>query len=453
MKIITIKSILIFFVTVLIPFSFPLQVMASSPIPSLAPYFGMILIFMLSLGVSSHAMKIKKKSSSVIVFMIMIYILLVIFQTTWQLVLGFISIENGISALVIFLLPTLFFVYFRVIATNQEIRVFFFAASIVGLIVGLYFVYDSFSMLVLGHVNDYSVKAFEYSQLRSPGDDINSARISAGYRSHGLLENHTVTALWIVLGCFSALSLIPQKQLFQRSMVIVIYGMFLLIGLNFTSIVGFTIVILLVEFRGYDLLMRGIIIPKKVASLLMIVVIFFVFLGLIQFLMPDLAVNEMYNKVLLSLTEQVDLARGTALLSSNKTYFDGLVINLYSYFYNLLDYPLGLIIGDGFSAFGSKKGGDYGIIDTLHRFGLLFFITIFFGLLKLTYRAINQVEFSNPDLLKKNSYLLFASSFTMYILFIEIHYSAWSSKSVLPILFICLALFDRYVHPSIRIKM
>jgi len=451
MKIITIKSILIFFVTVLLAFSFPLQVISSSPIPSLAPYFGMILIFMLSLGVISNATQMKKKSISLIVFLIMIYIFLVIFHTAWQSIFGLISIKSSISALVIFLLPTLFFVYFRAIATNQEIRAFLFAASILGLILGAYFVYDSFSMLILGNMNDYSAKAFEYSQLRSPGDYINSARIQVGYRSHGLLENHTVSAAWIALGCFSALSLIPQKQLLLRLIVITIFGTGLLIGLNFTSIVAFTMVILLVEFREYVFLTRGAI-PKKVISLLQIVVIFFVLLGLIQFLMPNLAVNDMYNTIILSLEGQVNLAIG-ATLAGQRTYFDGLVVGFYSYFHNLLDYPLGLIIGDGFSPFGSKKGGDYGIIDTLHRFGLLFFITIFVGLLTLIYRALKQIEFSNPDLLEKNTYLFFASSFTMYLLFIEVHYSAWSSKSILPILFICLALFDRYVHSSIRIKM
>ena len=436
---------------VLICFSFPLQVVTLSTIPSLAPYLVIILIFILSLGSSFNATQLKQRSVSPIVFFIIVYVFFVIFHAAWQGIFGFISITNCISSLVIFLLPVLFFYYFRVIATHQEIRVFLFTISVLGLIIGTYWAYDSYSMLILKQVNDYSLKAFEYSQFRSPGQYISDSRISAGYRSHGLLENHSITAAWVVLGCFSALSLIPIKQFLQRSVIIAIFGMYLLVGLNFTSIVGFVIAILLVEYRMFALFMQGII-PKKIISLLLLVMIYFILFILLQFLMSDSVVSNMYTSIALFMEGQIGLATGVTL-AGDRTYATGLVDNLYLYFYNLLEYPFGLIIGDCFSAFGSKKGGDYGVIDTLNRFGMIFFIAIFVGLIRLIYRALKKIEFNNPNPPKKNTYLFFASIFTMYLLFTEIHYSVWSSKSILPVLFFCLALFDRYMHPSIQIKI
>ncbi len=449
MKIITIKSIIVFFVTLLLAFSFPLQVMLLSPIPALLPYFFMMLLFSISLSSVASSKLLLWDPRRPIIFVLSIYLMLVLFQTAWQIILEFISIENGISALVTFLFPVLFFVYFRT-ATNQEIRFILYATSIIGLIVGVYFVCDSYSMLVLHQLNDYSLKAFEYSQFRGPGQDINEARISVGSRSHGLLENHSVTAAWIVLGCLSALTLLPKNEFIKRAIVIFFYGVLLLIGLNFTAIIGFVLVVFLMEYRGYTLL-RGAI-SKKIILLILVVICGFTFFSLVLFLFPNSMSEEMYAAITTSLAGQVDLASGKTPLG-NTSYFGGLISGFYSFPYNMQDFPLGVLIGDGFSVFGTAKGGDYGIVETLHRFGLPLFLIIIIGLIMLIRRAFKQIEYRFHDSSPAISYLWFATSVIIYLLFTEIHYTVWSTKSILPILFICLAIFDRYLYSPRQLRL
>ena len=285
MKIIALKSIILFSVILLLAFSFPFQVLMLSPYPALAPYFFMVLIFILLFIRGSYDKFLLWDTRRPIIIVLGIYSMLVIFNTAWQVIFNFISIENAITALVTFLFPILFFVYFRT-ATVQEIRIVLYAISISGLFIGVHFMYDSYSMLVLRKVSDYSFEALEYSQFRGPGQTINDARIGVGSRSMGLLENHSITATWIVLGCLSTLTLLPDKQFIKRAIVIFIYGLFLLNGLNFTSIVGFTFVILLMEFRSYTLL-RGAI-SKKLVLLILIVICSLIFVILTPFLLNGL---------------------------------------------------------------------------------------------------------------------------------------------------------------------
>jgi hypothetical protein len=439
----TIKLILLFFVSVSLAFSFPIQVMVLNPIPALLPYFFMVLLFSLSLNSSASNSFLLWSPRRPIIFVLSIYLSLVLFQTVWQVFFGFISIYNAISTLVIFLFPVLFFVYFRT-ATNQEIRVFLYTISIIGLVVGAYYVYDSFSMLVLNQLNDYSLKAFEYSQFRgAPGQNISDARISVGNRSHGLLENHSINSAWIVLGCLSALTLLPKSKFIKRTIVIFIYGVLLLIGLNFTAIIGFAFVIFLMEFRGY-ILLRGAI-PKKIILFLLMIICVFTFFSFVHFLFPNSMSERMYVAINSSLVEQIGIASGSTQIG-NSSYFGRMISAFYSFPYNMRDFPLGVLIGDGFSAFGSPKGGDYGIVETLHRFGLPMFFTIIIGLIMLIRRALKQIKYRLYDSAPEASYLWFATSVIIYLLFTEIHYTVWCVKSILPILFISLAICDRYLY-------
>lgn len=443
MKIEKIKSILFLLVTVTLALAFPMQVMMSSPIPALGPYLGVVLIFSLTLFQQSDARLLRWNVRKPIVLLVSIYIFIVLFQTGWQAVLGFISIENAVSALVVFLLPILFFVYFRSVATDQDIRSVLYAISLVGLIVGTYFAYDSYSMLVLGELNDFSLSAFEYSQARVESSDHNIARISIGYRSHGLLESHSISAAWIALGCFSALTLLPKNQSIKRGIVILLYGAMLLIGLNFTAIIGFAFVIILMEYKAYTLL-RGVISRSTTLLLPLIIGAFIAFIS-IQLVLPGSMGEDMLEVIKKSLIEQVDLAGGKIELG-NTTYFGGLVSKLISFPYNMLKFPPGVLIGDGFSTFGIIKGGDYGIVETLHRFGLPFFLVIIVGMIRLIRRAIKKLEHLSPGQSVTACYIWFATSATIYVLFTEVHYSIWSTKSILPILFISLAIFDRYLY-------
>jgi len=186
---------------------------------------------------------------------------------------------------------------------------------------------------------------------------------------------------------------------------------------------------------------------SKAFTFVLMIICGFTFFSFVDSLFPNSMGEVMYVAINASLAGQIDLASGSTQIG-NSTYFGRMISNFYYFPYSAQDFPLplGILIGDGFSTFGSQKGGDYGIVETLHRFGLPMFFTIIIGLIMLIRRALKQIEYRLYDSAPEASYLWFATSVIIYLLFTEIHYTVWSTKSILPVLFISLAICDRYLY-------
>jgi len=450
MKIVTIKSILWFFVIMLIALSFPLQVYFNSPLPSISPYLLLSVILALDLATAAINRLLRWNITQPIDLVITIFVILVLFQTGWQMLLNYVSVDQGISAIVIFIFPVIFFIYFRNAFTENEIRSILFSMALAGLIVGGYFAYDSISKLVFGELPEYAMKAHVYSIERSGQtmEESNVARISLGARSMGLLDKHTVSAAWISIGCFAALSLLSFRAIRTRILAISLYGALLFLGLNFTGIVGFLLVVFLVEFRGYDVL-RGVIDRKSLLKLIFSMSVFTAVLFIIS-AFTDFKLIQVIQEIS---EVQYDVASGTQVTRDDGLgYLGGLLSDLASFPINMLQFPPGFLIGDGFTpGFGVvEKGGDYGFVETLHRLGLPLFLVIFIGLISLIRRSLRQIRFLDRTENSNARYLQFASCVTAYLLFSEIHYTVWNAKSILPIFFLCLAIFSSYLSPPRR---
>ena len=113
-------------------------------------------------------------------------------------------------------------------------------------------------------------------------------------------------------------------------------------------------------------------------------------------------------------------------------------------------YPIGVLIGDGYSTFGFPKGSHFGIVESLHRFGMPLFFAILIGLMSLIRHALKQMYYNSRNQPPERNYLWFAVSATFYIVLADIHYSIWPTKSILPIMFINLAIFDRYLYSTVQ---
>lgn len=440
MKLKNIKNINVVLVVMATVFAFPLQVIFGSPILSFLPYAFLGILFLLTYASKLRAPKIIWNTRKPIILLITIYLLMIFFHSSWQLLFRFITFEQALSAVFIYSFPVLFFIYFRFFATNQQFTVFLLTTAICGLLAGTYFIYDSYSMLVSLQLSDYSQRAFEYTQMRAPGQEANTARVTVGYRSHGLLEKHAISSAWIVFGCLAALTILPSKENLRRSFVIMIFGLMLLISLNFTSLVGFVLVVLLMEYKGYYIFRLST--YTNIGARLITITLS---AGLFLFLAADqLDLFNLFETIEEILSFQVDLATGTEEFE-NGSFIGNLLYQLFYYPFLIIDYPIGLLIGDGFSSFGRAKGGDFGIVETLHKFGLPLFLIIFIGLIKLVFRSI-QIINSNKTGLLEQKYLWFAASIISYLIFTEVHYSVWIAKSVLPILFIAIAIFDQYLY-------
>ncbi|MDQ6770962.1 MAG: hypothetical protein M3Z54_13350 [Gemmatimonadota bacterium] len=434
------KNVLWFCAVLLLALSFPIQVITGSPYPSLLPYViigGILVLRSLSPGRLNGSARTASRFSN-ISGMVSLYLFLVLLDTGWQASLGVISFYETLTALTIYLLPVVWYWYFRRSASENEIRTILLAIVLAGLIAGIYFAYDSYEKLALGHTTAYANQAFLYTIARKGTDAMseNPARVASGYRSFGLLETHSVSGAWVVLGALAALSLLPPKRKAFRGLTILSFGAILLLGLNFTTIVAFGVIMIVVEFGGIQLLVGKVsfAVAKNLAAL-----------ALIGFLSVRVALwvarGPMSEFILGNLAGQKDLALGTGDAGLSMS---GLVGSYFAtYVQHVSDYPLTLLLGDGFTSYGMPKGGDVGFIESIARLGLPFFVALMYGLFRLARSAIRQIGVRRE--LRPTRMLRFALCVTLLIVVTEVHYTVWTSKSVLPIVFFALALYDRYL--------
>jgi hypothetical protein len=442
MKIVAIKSSFLFFAIVLLAFSFPLQVMTSTPLMALLPYMALCFLFFMTLLQGRMSLPLRSVIHSRISLFVLVYIVLLFMHTSWQAIADLITVAEAVSVIMVFGFPVLFFIYFRFFAIEWEFRVVFYAIFIVAIVSGTFYVYDSYSMMVLGKVSNYSVSALNYISMRAPDiAEHNVARVSGFYRSHGLLEKHSISSAWLVLGCFAGLSILPKKKQIKRMILVVLFGLMLLIAQNATSLMAYIIVIILIEYGGYSLL-RGVI-SKRVLSLVQVIMFGLFLIGFLLLIIPESIGGGLFTAIRYMMSTQFDIATGSAV-NRDTGYFEGLIINLKSYLYDIGDFPASILFGDGFSTFGYPKGGDYGVIETIHRFGVPFFLAILIGLTLLINRFFRQIDYMWSIFRKEQSDLWFALSTTVFLILTEMHYTVWSAKSILPIFFMSLAIFDRY---------
>lgn len=445
------KVVLWFVVVTLVALSFPLQVYTGNPYPSLIPYVLIIPIFILEVvGKKGNGVSLKALlPSNYIGLVIKIYLLLVILQAFFQTVLGLISVYEGVSSFIIYLLPVAFYCYFRQIASRIEIRTVMIAIVTSSLVVGFYFAYDSYVKLALHQVTDYSIRAFEYSNIRADsqaGGDLNDARIAIGYRSFGLLESHSVSGGWVVIGAIALLALIARSRKILRLVIVFIFAVLLLLGLNFTAIVAYFFVIFLFELGGVSIFRL-----RFSISLLINIAVCAVLLFVLA-LIPKLIVGEVMAEFITNnLLGQKELALGSS--SAQDLSMIRIILNNFNgYFAHVLEMPHTLFFGDGFSTFGMTKGGDIGFVESMAKFGMPFFIFIVIGLVRLVDKSLRKIRAlkisgsSNTVGMDRINLLQFAVSFTVMIFISELHYTIWSAKSVLPIFFFAIALFDRHLY-------
>ena len=439
----SIKSLLCFATIQFLALSFPIQVMTKSFWPALLPYVTMVILFFLPRK-ESAGFPIDLRRLSSIELIIGLYIGLVMLHIIWQVTLGFTSLYEGVRTAFVFITPVVFYCYFSRYASTREIHSVLLSMALAGIFSGLFFVFDSVMRLAFGVVTQYAEETVKYSEMRDPTfDSAYSSRGSAYGRSFGLLMTHTISGTWVAFGAFALLAIVPQKQKRLRLMIVIGFGLILLIGLNFTSIVAFTFIIAMVEFRFFSLV-RGKVSPTILQNLFFILfaVISLVFL-LNYFLNPKMI--EYLRSSLISQVQFATIGRIPENDNTRESFADLVLQSGVKYWESIVAFPATLIIGDGFSAkFGMVKGGDFGYIETLTRFGIPMFLVIIFGLFRICYRVSSTiVKIPLKQGKTMINLLTFSLTIVLFVLVMEIHYSIWFDKSVLPIFFFALGLYSR----------
>ena len=92
------------------------------------------------------------------------------------------------------------------------------------------------------------------------------------------------------------------------------------------------------------------------------------------------------------------------------------------------------------------KGGDIGVIDTILTFGYFFYLLFLSGLLVFILNSLSFLRRGNKliDVSNNNlEYVVFSTYVLSLIIIADLHYSIWSAKSILPLIFFCLAINER----------
>jgi hypothetical protein len=435
-----IKNFMLMLTAILLAMAFPLQVFADSPFPSLIPY--LILIFVMLSASFSNNKKISTFKSRNIDVMVALYLFIFTFNSIIQLFIFNISYQEVIASIVNYVAPVIFYYFFRTYAEESGIKYFLIGVAIAGAITGGYFAYDSFLKLAFGEVNDYAREAFEYSIIRSGINlsDANTARIAIESRSFGLLQSHTISGAWVVLGSLAVLALLPREYKFIRLSSIVIYGSLLAAGLNFSNIIAYALIITWFEFGGIRLLelkiQRNILLEG-----MKVIAILFTIAGIIFIAAND----KMLEMIELVINTQINIIFGTG--STDNTLKSLTLGGIETLAERVMDWPVILLWGDGFTSFGLPKGGDFGITETIAHFGLPFYFAIIVGciiLIKSASRKINKNYKYKNFMSGPINEMQFCSGVLILIFILDVHYSAWPAKSILPIIFSVFALYGRY---------
>lgn len=441
-----INSFLSFAAVLLLALSFPIQVYSNSPYPSLVPYLLIGINLILNVNSPAASRRIRNSTQSQISPMVVGYSLLVLLTTGSQIAFSVISVDEALAAFVTYVLPVGFYYHFRRRASEREIRSVLIAIAIAGLISGMYFAYDSYLKLALNQVNDYATRAFQYSLDRSGAleTEANIARVSIVGRSQGLLQSQSVSGSWVALGAFAALALLPINQTAVRRLVVLVFGAILALGLNFTSILAFASIMLLFEFGGLSGL-RGHFLRFALNMFPLALVI-----AAVRFLTLWISGDGMSGFAADVFYDQVDWALGRDAARASAIELICGAVN--SYLRHIGEFPFTLLFGDGFSSFGLMKAGDVGFVDTLAKFGLPFYLAVILGLGRLVAKGLRDLarDLGRDGLDRANnepiSAIQFAICVTLLVFISDFHYSVWSAKSILPIVFFALALYDRYLQ-------
>jgi hypothetical protein len=441
-KVSALKSLIWFLAILLLILSFPTQVKLKSEWPALFPYlligFTFLLPYRRIADIPKNWVRPKRMEQ-----LIGFYLLLVVFHTSWQVLLGFLSPYQAGTAIFIYGAPIVFYWYFSRRASLVEIRAVLFAILIAGLVSGVFHAYDNVSKLGAGKISDFSKDAISYSASRGQGgitwEDASSMRAQLGYRSFGLLQTHTISSTFTAFATFAALALLPLGRKRMRLVVILAFGFMQILGLTFISIVAFSVTVLMLEFRLIALVKARL--PKGIFRILLMVV-FMILIFIVS--MPIFFKEATVSYISKLFIGQFKLA---TIGKDNLSYIGLVVINTMNYVHSLFVFPPGLLIGDGYSSFGMLKGGDVGYIGTLARLGIPLFMAVVIGLFSIVWKVYKNVLKKREKYLPANvrSLMLFSANVILFLLVMELHYTAWNAKPVLPILFFVLALYGRYL--------
>jgi hypothetical protein len=438
------KSVFFAWIICALVFSFPLQVVLKTPLPSLLPYALMSSFIILYLGgfrAGGRSDSIHSSQISKLDIMLGVYFFVVTLHLIVQYTFLSVSLTEIVAAVVNYLFPISFYICFRKEGSTIIIQRMFTVIALMGFVIGLHFIYDTYLKIGVGQVSAYTKKSFEYTLLRhnlSEFDEgVNRYYMMAGTRSIGLLATQAISGAWVVLGFIGAFAAIPRRNRALHNLAKLAYGLMIAISMNFTNILAFCVVLVfgcgekLTYARIYSFIRKS----------LWVAVCLGTFGGIFVYIM---LASKLGDRVISSLGSHFSFLLGH---NEEKHSFVELTVQR---IYFMLDYFTDnlstLLLGDGFTSYGLRKGGDIAWLETLTKFGFplyaLFLSSLVYLLVSHVKKLHSSMSLNKEDECKRNM-VQFAISVVMLVLVNEGHYGVWYAKPILPIFFFALALLNQ----------
>jgi len=428
----------------LVAISWALQVYSGMPYPALFPYVFVFAAILLRLKkVFFLNLNYRKIKFCMMDSLIFFYLVHVVFTTIYHILTHDLEIKSIFAIIVNQILPISFYIYFSFIADLKDVKCTFWTIFIASIPSSFFFIYETFSKVFFQELTQFALLSHDYSTYRMglPPEEMNTTRVGLQYRAVGLQDTQPSSAAWVIFGFLSLMAVTGTAQ----NGIKILFGSFTLITLivvqSFTALIGF-IMIIIYNMSIIQIVMQSTFRISEFKFLFNVIASSLIFLLIAVFLLipnPILFFTWLWE----ILEFQFSLALGTQNYGTKpgQSFFGVLFDDAINF---LIGYgqPLGFyIFGDGHVPWiGRTQGGDFGIIESLHSFGIvcstIFFIPILFLLIK--YFVNEKNYFYNFYL--ESRLLAWSFSILLYVLFAEIHYSIWYNKSVFPIFFIALGL-------------
>lgn len=431
----TLTGLLCFLLPIAIGLTFPIQVVSGrSSAGSVSLVVMMALVFVSLLTRRGRMPSLSRRPASVTWdWVVLAWLVLAVMNLP---ISGLTTGASGLggASVVVYLVVqgALTYFYFSRIASRRDITAFCAGMVVTGAISGAFFVFESFNKLALHKISEYTLKAHEYS-LASVGGDAgdpsqNRFRIDVAYRSFGLLERHSTSALWMAFGFFAYALLTRSAN--HRRIAFALTFVALLIAQNFSAIVTFFVVSVFF-YPGIARAKSWILTAACLVPLVLLI--------------NHEAVALFLDVVSLIMRDQVR----TALRGGQADYsIVSLVLGeMARYGREIASRPHQLIIGFGLGTnrfYGTS--GDVGIAESLMRLGIPLWIFLNWKIFRhgITAWRLRGAKRWKPWAAEDARLYLLAAAILTSTWLMDLHYSVWTHKSIWPVMFFGMALARRF---------
>jgi hypothetical protein len=354
-----------------------------------------------------------------------------------SLLFGSLSLDLFMSLTASYVMPVMFYIAIRYDRSIDVVKTILYFIFISGLILAVFLIYETISKLIYGNILDYTQAAFNYriDRMGISIEEANTYQIKISARAYGLLENHTVNAAFIAISAFAALVYYYDQRV-KKNIFFIFLVTAVIISMSFTVIVATLFAVFVVAVQA--------IYRKNITLVRLVFLLSFLLIFIVIASVSDgenlLKGDDYFSMVINFLGSQINQIFATGGKSRS-------IIELYSLIsLDYLDYfvqnPYFLVFGDGFSGVGIRKGGDFGLIETISRFGLILSIFLITSFVVIIRNCLASWKvYKNTNMERLFSFLLFIPAVLIVVIVSELHYGIYPYRTISSLIYIVLGIY------------